>query len=106
LGQQVVEREGASGASPPVHFVDGSVDKATQAGTHGCGSDAVGPGYHPYTGVREHLDGQLRKGLHGWELVRDQGTRDRFGRDDVGTDRLDELVGVLAKRRVEVTWSG
>ena len=100
LGQQIIEGHRAGGAAAAVHLVDRSVDEPAPANAHGRRADAVDPWDDIYARVRQHFDGQLRKALHGWELVRDRGPRDRLGREHVGTHRFDELDGVFEKRRV------
>ena len=104
-GQQVIERERACSASAAMHLVDGAVDKTPQASSDRCGPGIVSAWDDMDAGVPEHLDRKAREGLQAREVARGRRIRDRLRREHVGADRVDEFVGVVEERRVEVAGS-
>ena len=104
-GQHVVERERASNTSPPMDLRDSAVEEATQSSGGRRRLGVVDARDDAYAGVPEHLDRKAREGLQAREVARGRRIRDRLRREHVGADRVDEFVGVVEERRVEVAGS-
>ncbi len=84
-------------------LAEGAVDEAPHASGDGGGPGVIGARDDDDARVPEHLEGKTRENLQGRELARAGRVDDRLRREHVGTDRFDELAGVVEERRVEVT---